>query len=67
MDSESGEEIELDLGNVSTQEYAALLAQHVAALERYCAKSGITHVLISSQETLSDVVLTKMPALGLLS
>lgn len=66
VDAETNETVELALSRASVQEYAALLAAHIAALERYCAKSGISHVLVSSAEPVQDIVLTKFPAVGLL-
>ncbi|MCB0359367.1 MAG: DUF58 domain-containing protein, partial [Bdellovibrionales bacterium] len=67
VDAESGMEIELELGSQSAKEYAALLAKHIAWLEDHCHRHGIAHVLISSDEETSDIVLTRLPAAGVLS
>lgn len=66
VDAETGEEIELLLDQNSKKEYATRLASHVAQLEAYCARVGVAHVLISSQEPLAEIVLTRLPELGLL-
>jgi len=66
VDSETGEGIELDIGLTSNVEYAKLLAQHVDELQRFCRGSGVPCVLLSSAESVSDIVLTKLPELGLL-
>lgn len=67
VDSETGELVEVALGRSSAQEYAELLARHIAQIERYCKRSGIIHALVSSGESLSDIVLMKFPAAGLLT
>lgn len=67
IDSETNEEVEIALSDVSRKEYAKILAAHIQALEHYCQKHGIRHVLVSSDEDVSDVVLARLPALGLLS
>lgn len=66
IDAESGEEIELALDGSSAQEYKVKLAQHINALERYCIRYGISHLLVSSDEQISDVVLMRFPQAGLL-
>ena len=66
VDSETQERVELALDRVSVFEYAKALANHIEELENYCRCAGIAHVLISSQESVSDVVLTRLPELGLL-
>ena len=67
VDSETNEEVEIALSSASRKEYAKILAEHIQALEHYCQKHGIRHVLVSSEEEVSDVVLARLPALGLLS
>lgn len=67
IDSETNEEVEISLSAASRKEYAKILAEHIQALEHYCQKHGIRHVLVSSEEDVSDVVLARLPALGLLS
>lgn len=66
VDVETGEEIEVILDSSSVKEYANSLGNHVETLERYCRKAGIQHLIVSSEETLTDVVLQKFPRAGLL-
>ena len=65
-DSETGEEINLSLDRSSKKEYAKLISSHIHALENYCRKTGISHSLISSKEKVSDVILKRLPKLGIL-
>ncbi len=65
-DSESGEQIELSLDRSSVAEYARVLADHIEKLERYCHMNGIGYLLIKSVEEIEDVVLLKLPAVGIL-
>jgi uncharacterized protein (DUF58 family) len=65
-DAESGEEIELNLNAESIKEYAIKLSEHVATLENFCHSTGIHHVLLSSDEQVSDIVLSKLPSVGIL-
>lgn len=67
IDAETGEEVEIALSSASRKEYAKILAEHIQMLEHYCQKHGIRHVLVSSDEDVADVVLSRLPALGLLS
>ena len=66
VDVETGEEIELIVDAASVREYANQLGNHVELLERYCQKAGIQHLVLSSSESLSEVVLNKFPRAGLL-
>ncbi|MFN8390390.1 MAG: DUF58 domain-containing protein [Bdellovibrionota bacterium] len=66
VDAETGETVELALDRSSQREYSLKLGQHVEELERYCQRAGITHLLVSSEEKLSDVVLTRFPEMGVL-
>jgi len=66
IDSETGEIVELSVNQATTTEYAKLLSSHIAKLEHYCFKASMPHILISTSHTLSDVVLTELPARGLL-
>ncbi len=66
IDAETGETLELSLDKTSQQEYARALASHIHALEQYCAKSGITHVLLVSDETVQELVIRKLPLAGVL-
>lgn len=63
-DAETGEIVELALDQASRKEYALRLAEHVERLEKHCRLSGIAHLLLSSDEDLADVVLTRFPASG---
>lgn len=67
VDVETGEEIELVVDSSSVREYANQLSEHVEQLERYCQKSGIQYLLLSSSENLADVVLEKFPRAGFLA
>ncbi len=66
VDVETGEEIELILDSSSVQEYAYELGNHVEKLEQFCKKTGIQHLVLSSSESLSEIVLNKFPRAGLL-
>jgi uncharacterized protein (DUF58 family) len=66
IDAETGKEIELALDRSSREEYAQALATHVARIEEYCYKAGIIHVLVASDEYIKDVILKKLPQLGIL-
>ena len=66
VDSESGEELEMPLDRATQIEYGKSLARHIRGLEDYAARSGIVHTLVSSGESLSDFVLTRLPELKLL-
>ena len=65
-DAETGEVLELSLDQESRREYALRLAELVERLERYCRGVGIAHLLVSSDESLSDLVLTRFPNAGVL-
>jgi uncharacterized protein (DUF58 family) len=65
-DSETNEILDINLDPSSRKEYAKLLADHIESLERYALKCGIAHLLVSSNEDVSDVVLSRLPQLGLL-
>ena len=66
VDAESGSALDLALSSASQKEYAAELADHVQALERYCVQAAIAHILVSSKEHISDIVLTRLPQVGIL-
>lgn len=66
VDAETGELLEVSLDKGSQKEYALALGKHVEALEGYCRRAGIAHILVSSAESLSDVVLTRFPQAGVL-
>ncbi len=66
IDSETGEELELALDSSSAEEYALNLARHVEGLERYCHTASIPYLLVSSAQPVVELVLTKLPAIGVL-
>ncbi len=66
VDAESGELLELSLDKASAKEYRLELAKHVEQLEQHCLRSGIAHLLVSSAESLPEVVLTRFPQAGVL-
>ena len=66
IDAESGEELELSLDPSSKREYAQMLSAHVEALEEFCVKRSIPHVLVSSDQSVEDIVLHRLPRSGLL-
>ena len=65
-DAETGEVIDLALDEKSKREYVKLLADHVEQIEKFAVKSGVPHVLISTEENIEQVVLQKLLSLGLL-
>jgi len=66
MDAETSDVIELALNQASRKEYALQLAAHIHKLEKFCQRAKIAHVLVSSEESVMDVVLRRLPALGVL-
>lgn len=66
IDAETGEELELTMDAASRRDYLLQLSERIGALERYCNKNAIAHCLIKSTEALSDVVLKRLPAAGIL-
>lgn len=66
IDSETQAELDLALDSSSAKEYALALARHLNSLEKYCYKTGISYLLLSSQEDLADIVLSKLPRAGIL-
>lgn len=66
VDSENGQEVELSIGQLSQKEYSRLMSAHIDKLEHYCRKRQISYVLIKSEESLTDVILRRFPAVGIL-
>ncbi len=66
VDAESGERLEVAFDASAKREYAVMLAKHIEALESYCQRNGIVHALVSSDENVADIVLTRFPELGVL-
>ena len=67
VDAETGETFEISLDKSSQREYAVKLAEHVQTLERFCRQTGIGHILVSSDEQLADVILTRFPGAAMLT
>jgi uncharacterized protein (DUF58 family) len=65
-DSESNEKLDFSKDSSLGRQYASLISEHVKSLEDYCRESAISHTLVSTEEILSEVVLTRLPELGLL-
>lgn len=65
-DAETNEELELSLDQASKGEYQKKFREHFDFLQRYCKKTGTGYLLISSQETLSEVMFEKFLKQGLL-
>jgi len=65
-DAETGELIDLALDEKSKREYVKILADHVEQIEKFAIKSGVQHVLISTDENIEQVVLQRLSELGLL-
>ncbi|MCC6932754.1 MAG: DUF58 domain-containing protein [Deltaproteobacteria bacterium] len=66
VDSETGETVEVILDQSSVKDYAYALADHIATIEKFAVKIGVPHILISSAEDVREVVLKRLPQLGLL-
>ncbi|MCB0322199.1 MAG: DUF58 domain-containing protein [Bdellovibrionales bacterium] len=66
VDAESGREVELSLDGSSAKEYAIKLADHIERLEQFANRSGIDHLLIPSNQTVDEVVLSRLPEAGIL-
>ncbi len=66
VDAETGESIDLALGGGLEFEYAKLLSGHLQAIERYCQRHDIRYALVSSGQSVQELVLTTLPQLGLL-
>jgi len=67
VDSESGEEVQLDLDRLSREEYKHLLDTHNRRLREFLADSRISCSLAVSDQALSDFVIQHLPGTGLLS
>jgi uncharacterized protein (DUF58 family) len=65
-DAETNEEIELSLDQSSKKEYQKKYREHFDFLNRYCKKTGIISIEVSSVESLSEVVFGKFLKQGLL-
>ena len=65
-DAETGEIIDLALDEKSKREYVKVLADHIEQIEQFAVKSGVPHVLISTDENIEQVVLQRLLGLGLL-
>lgn len=65
-DAETEEEIELNLDQSSKKEYQKKLREHFDFLNRYCKKTGITSIEVSTEESLSEVMFGKFLKQGIL-
>ncbi len=65
-DAETGEIIDVAFDEKSKREYVKLLAEHIEQIEKFAKKSGVIHVLMSTEENIEEVVLRRLPGLGLL-
>ena len=65
-DAETGEMIDVALDENSKREYIKVLANHIEQIEKFAVKSGVPHVLISTDENIEQVVLQRLSGLGLL-
>ena len=65
-DSETNEELEISLDPSSVNEYRKKFREHFDFLDRYCRKTGITSIVISSDENLSEVMFKRFIKQGLL-
>ena len=65
VDAETGEELELVVDSTTEREYKRRLGSHIEALENYCRKNGISHLVASSGEQIQDIVLTRFVEAGI--
>jgi uncharacterized protein (DUF58 family) len=66
VDAESGEELEMSLSPELDFDYAKKLSDHLHQIERYCHSRGIGYALVSTTQSVSQIVLNTLPELGLL-
>lgn len=67
VDSETGEEIPLELSPTQREEYAALLAEHNARLATFLASSRIAYARSRADEPLADVMIKNLAQTGLVA
>ncbi|MBP9837089.1 MAG: DUF58 domain-containing protein [Proteobacteria bacterium] len=66
IDSETKETVELTFTQQTKQDYTKLLNHHLDSIKFYCNKSGISHLLVSSEEDISNVLLSRFAKVGIL-
>jgi uncharacterized protein (DUF58 family) len=66
-DCETGAELDLSVDRSSLLEYAKALSSHLEPIETYCRKSNLLYALLSSSETLQEVMLQRFPRLKVLT
>lgn len=66
VDSETNQEMLLNLDNATKKEYQILLNEHTRLLKDYCEQKGIGYLLVSSAEAIEEFVLNRLPEIGLL-
>jgi uncharacterized protein (DUF58 family) len=66
LDVETNAVVDLALDEKSKREYVKILAEHIEQIEKFAKKSGVLHVLISTNEDVENVLLQRLPSLGLL-
>lgn len=66
VDSETGEEIELDLGSRQREEYQAGLKAHTKMLREFFYGAGVSFIQAETSRGLEDFVIEELPRLGLL-
>jgi len=67
IDSETGAQLDLSIGKETKKAYARALADHIQEIETFAKKSGISYLLVSSEESLKDIIIKKMPSKGFIS
>lgn len=65
-DNEQKKSISLALDQRSAEEYRKLLGEHLAAIENYALRSGVSSLTLSSADDLEEVILSRLPAMGIL-
>jgi hypothetical protein len=67
VDSETGERVQLSLNRAAVKAYNRSMDRHIRMIKQQCNKSGIVHALVNSEEQVEEVILKKLPMLGLLN
>ena len=65
VDSETGEEFEVVIDERARRQYSLDLDRHIKELVDYSHRCGMAHILVSSDEQVDDVILTRFPAAGI--
>ena len=67
VDSETGSDLQLSVGKETKKAYARALAEHIDAIESFSKRSAAPYLLVSSADSLREVVLNKFPKQGFIS